>query len=185
MYSRRRLRRRNRPFDAQLKFAGLFLLLFFLSCPASRADKVTELQTHFDKEPHATTKIRILEKLADAQFEAASKADKQGEYSTVGLTFEKYRDNIRTAFDLLRKQEPDAERHAGGYRQLELQARKGIREVQQTIIIVSPEMRPPLEIVQKDLLALDDELIQLLFPKHSKEPIKTPPASEEKHGPAN
>jgi hypothetical protein len=156
------------------------VLLVLLNCPLSRADKVSELQAHFDKEAHATSKIRILDKLAEAQFEVASKADTDGDYLTVGLTFEKYRDNIRTAFELLRKQEPDAERHPGGYRQLELQARKGIREVEQTIIIVAPELRPPLEIVHKDLLATDDQLIQLLFPKHLKEPVKVPAPGQEK-----
>jgi hypothetical protein len=180
MFWKRCLRRRNSRREAPIKLTGLLVLVVLFNCPVSRADKVSELQAHFDKEAHATTKIRILDKLAEAQFEVASKADTDGDYVTVGLTFEKYRDNIRVAFELLRKQEPDAERHPGGYRQLELQARKGIREVEQTIIVVAPELRPPLEIVHKDLLATDDELIQLLFPKHLKGPVKVPPPAEEK-----
>lgn len=179
MFSKRLLRRGNRLCDA-CWHAGISCALLLLICPVSWADKVNELQAHFDKETHATTKIRILDKLAEAQFEVASKADAQGDFVTVGLTFEKYRDNVRAAFELLRKQEPDAERHPGGYRQLELQTRKGIREVEQTIIIVAAEMRPPLGIVQKDLVTIDDELIQLLFPKHTKEPTKVPPSLEEK-----
>ena len=185
MYSKRLLRRKNRRCDAWLSPRGLSVFLFLLYCPVARADKVADLQAHFDKEPRATNKVRILDKLADAQFEAAGKADMQGDYIAVGLTFEKYRDNVRAAFDLLKKQEPDAERHPGGYRQLELQARKGIREVEQTLVVVSAELRPPLEIVRKDLLNMDDELIQLLFPKHTKDPAKVSPAPEEKHGPAN
>jgi len=159
--------------------------MFLLLCPASGADRVGDLQSHFDKEPHAGTKVKLLDKLADAQFEAAGKADAQGDYIAVGLTFEKYRDNVLAAFDLLKKQEPDAERHPGSYRQLELQTRKGIREVEQTLVVVAAELRPPLEIVHKDLLAMDDELIRLLFPKRTKEPAKVPPVPEEKHDPAN
>jgi len=184
MYSKRLPRRRNRRDRARLKSKSLFLLLLLLNGPVSRADKLGDLQAHFDKEPHAASKVRILEKLADAQFEAAGRADTQGDYIAVGLTFEKYRDNVRTAFDLLKKQEPDAERHPGAYRQLELQARKGIREVEQTLVVVSAELRPPLEIVRKDLLTVDDELIQLLFPKRSKQPAKVPPVREGKHDPA-
>jgi len=160
-------------------------MLFLLHCPVSLADKLGDLQSHFDKEPHAATKVRLLDKLADAQFEAAGKADTQGDYIAVGFAFEKYRDNVRAAFDLLKKQEPDAERHPGAYRQLELQTRKGIREVEQTLVVVAAELRPPLEIVRKDLLAFDDELIRLLFPKHTKEPAKVPPPPEEKHDPAH
>jgi len=141
---------------------------------------VSDLQGRFDKEPKASSRVHILDKLAEAQFEAASRADKDGDYVSVGLAFEKYRDNVRSAFELLRKQEPDADRHPGGYRQLELQARKGLREVEQTLTVVSPEMRPPLEIVQKDLVAIDDQLIQLLFPTHTKEPAKSRPKPGEK-----
>jgi len=155
-------------------------VLLFLICPIARADKVSELQARFDKEPRATNKIHILDKLAEAQFEGAGKAGKLGDDIAVGLTFEKYRDNVRTAFELLRKQEPDAERHPNGYRQLELQTRRGLREVEQTLAVVSPELRPPLEIVQKDLLDTDDQLIRLLFPTHTNEPKKNPAKQEAK-----
>jgi hypothetical protein len=147
---------------------------------AEGADRVKELQDHFDKEPHGTSKVRALDKLAQAQFDAAAKAGASGDYVTVGLIFEKYRDNVRATLLLLKKQEPDADRHPTGYRQLELQVRKGLREVQETLITSSGEMRPPLEIVRKDLLDLDDELIHLLFPRRTKDPDKVPRVPEEK-----
>jgi hypothetical protein len=155
--------------------------VLFLSCrPALPADKVKDLQDHFDKNPHAGSKVKSLEKLADAQFEAAGKAMQTNDYTTVDLTFEKYRDNVRATLELLRKQEPDADRHPGGYRQLELQLRKGIRELEETRVVAPMEMRPPLEIVHKDLLDMDDQLIRLLFPRRTKDPEKVPPAPEEK-----
>ena len=106
-------------------------------CPFVAADKLKELQDHFDREPHAGNKVKILEQLGEAQFTAATNADKAEDYSAVGLTFEKYRDNVRTAFELLKKQEPDADRHGVRYRQLELQVRRGIREVEEMLIIVA------------------------------------------------
>jgi hypothetical protein len=147
---------------------------------AAAADKLKEMQDRFDKEPHASGKVKALDKLTGAQFEAARKAATDGDFISVGLTLEKYRDNVRAAFELLRKQEPDADKHPGGYRQLELQVRRGIREVEETLIIAPGEMRPPLEIVRKDILDLDDELIRLLFPRRTKDPEKVPAVSEEK-----
>ena len=97
-----------------------------------------------------------------------------------GLTFEKYRDNVRACFELLRKQEPDADKHPNEYRHLELQTRRGIREVEDTLLIAPPEMRPPLEIVRKDILDIDDELIRILFPRRTPEPEKVPPVPEAK-----
>jgi len=142
------------------------------------ADKVQELQDHFDREPHAGNKARILERLGEAQFTAATNADKAEDYSAVGLIFEKYRDNVRTCFDLLRKQEPDADRHGDPYRRLELQTRRGIREVEEMLIIVPGVVRPPLQIVRKDLIDIDDELIHLLFPRRTKDVAPTPPLPE-------
>lgn len=154
-------------------------LLMLAATLAEGADKLKQLQQRFDVETHATRKVKALDKLAEAQFEAARQAVDAEDVTTLGLTFEKYRDNIRAALLLLKKQEPDADRHPGGYRQLELQARRGIRQVADTLAIVPPEMRPPLEIVRKDLLSMDDELIRLLFPRRAKPAERVPAAPGE------
>jgi len=153
-------------------------LLLGLCCQA--ADKVKELQDHFDHDPHAGGKVKTLSRLGEAQFEAASKAGTDGDYVSVGLIFEKYRDNVRSALELLKKQEPDADRHPNNYRQLELEVRKGIREVEETIVVVPAEVRPPLQIVRQDLINADDALIALLFPRRTKDPTKVPPVPEAK-----
>lgn len=141
------------------------------------ADKLKELQDHFDHDNHAGSKIKDLQKLAAAQFEEATKAGNAGDYVTVGLIFEKYRDNVRAAFELLKKQESDPDRHPAGFRQLELGIRQGIREVEDTLLVIPEAMRPPLEIVRKDLIEVDDELIRLLFPRRTKDPVKVPPTA--------
>ena len=153
-----------------------------LSCASSPAvtDKLKELQEHFDRATHAGAKIKDLQKLGALQFDAATQASKASDYGAVGLIFEKYRDNVRQAFELLKKQEPDADRHPGGYRQLELEVRHGIREVEDTLLAAPEEVRPPLEIVRKDLIDTDDALIHLLFPRRTKDPVKAPPAAEAK-----
>jgi len=153
-----------------------------LSCSVAlaTADKLRELQEHFDRANHAGAKIKDLQKLGALEFDAATQASKTGDFIAVGLIFEKYRDNVRQAFELLKKQEPDADRHPGGYRQLELEVRHGIREVEDTLLVAPEDVRPPLEIVRKDLIEMDDALIHLLFPRRSKDPEKGPPAGEAK-----
>jgi len=179
MYSKRSLRRSTERSCLRLP-SRLVLSVVLLSLACHAADKVKDLQEHFDRDPHAGGKVKALNKLADAQFEAASKAGTDGDYVSVGLIFEKYRDNVRSAFELLRKQEPDADRHPNHYRQLELEVRKGIREVEEAIVVVPAEVRPPLQIVRQDLIDADDSLIALLFPRRTKDPTKAPPAPEAK-----
>lgn len=147
---------------------------------AAGLDRLADLQARFDKETHAGTKVKIMEKLTDAQFEVERKAIGANDFNTVGLTLEKYRDNLRACLELLKKQDPDADRHSNGYRQLELQMRRGIREVEDTMQVAPPQVQPPLQIVHKDLLDMDDELIRLLFPRRSTEPQKVPPVPEAK-----
>ena len=144
------------------------------------SDKLKELQDRFDKESRAGGKIRELVKLGDAQFAAATELGKSGDFTEVGLLFEKYRDNVREALELLKKQEPDADKHPHNYRQLELEVRRGLREVEQTMLIAPDFARPPLGLVDKDLLELDDVLIKLLFPRHSTEAPKPAHAEEPK-----
>lgn len=153
-----------------------------LSCAVAFAvtDKLKELQSHFDRESHAGAKVKDLQKLGAAEFDAATQASKANDFIAVGLIFEKYRDNVRQAFELLKKQEPDADRHPGGYRQLEMEVRQGIREVEDTLLVAPEDVGPPLEIVRRDLIATDDALIRLLFPRRTKDPVKAPPATEAK-----
>jgi hypothetical protein len=163
----------------------LFLCLAALLAslvPALRAeDKVKQWQEQFDREPRATGKVHLLSKLGPAQFAEAIREGQENNFSRVALTFEKFGSNVRTAFELLKKQEPDADRHSSGYRQLELLVRRGIREVEETIIAVPEDLRPPLQIVRDDLVATDDELIHKLFPRRTKEP--EPPASSKEEKP--
>jgi hypothetical protein len=155
------------------------LILLLIPKPALGLDKLEDLQQHFDKETHAGSKVKALDKLTEAQFEQSRKATAAGDFNSAGLILEKYRDNVRACFDLLRKQEPDADRHPSGYRQLELQTRRGIREVEDTMLTAPPELRPPLELVHKDILQIDDDLIRLLFPRRTPEPEKVPPVPPE------
>jgi hypothetical protein len=154
--------------------------MFLLCGAAAGLDRLGDLQTRFDRETHAGSKIKVMAKLTDAQFEVERKAIGANDFVTVGLTLEKYRDNLRACLELLKKQEPDADRHSSGYRQLELQMRRGIREVEDTMQVAPAEVQPPLQIVRKDLLDMDDELIRLLFPKRTPEPQKVPPVPEAK-----
>src|SRR5208282_4657535 len=172
MFLRKGPRLRNRagnPGPGMSVFAPVIFLLVCSSLFA--ADKVKELQDHFDRDPIAASKIKTLDKLSLAQFESAT---------NVGFIFEKYRDNVRAAFELLTKEEPNADRHGNSYRQLELEVRRGVREVEETLLAVPDPMRPPLQIVRQDLIFFDDELIHLLFPRRTKDPQKVPSPPEAK-----
>ena len=157
---------------------GLLVFIAFLRPGAT--DSMASLQARFDRETNGVHKAKLIEKLGDAQLEEARHAGKAGDYNAVGLTLEKYRDNVRAAIDALKKQHPDAEKQSNGYRQLEIYVRKGIREVDDTLLVSPEGYQPPLEIVRRDLIGMDEELLKMLFPRR---PLNQHPAAPpaEKH----
>jgi hypothetical protein len=156
---------------------GIAFLTFALR---AAADRLGELQAAFDHEASAVRKAKLLEKLGDAQFDVTREAGKSNDYGSVDITMEKYRDNVRAAFDALRKQHPDAERHPNGYKQLEISVRKGIREVDDTLLVAPLEYKPPLQLVRQDLIAIDDELLRMLFPRRPGDQHSGQPPAEKK-----
>jgi hypothetical protein len=153
---------------------AVFLALVLLVAPVQKPVNLPQLQQRFDQEKDGVRKAKMLQKLGDAEFARERELSKAGDYSAVGLEMEKYRDNVRAAVEALKKTHPDAEKHSGGYRQLEMHVGSGIREIRDVILAVPEPYRPPMMIVEKDLKELDAELLRLLFPRR---PGEQPPIS--------
>ena len=150
-------------------------LLACLPSAAAEKEKLADLQARFDRESSSVHKAKLLEKLGGAQFEETRRLEKAGDFNSVGLLWEKFRDNARATLDALKKQHADAERHSNGYRELEVVLREGIRELDQTLMLAPEEFRPPLQIVRGDLAAMDDQVLRMLFPRRS---IDIPPTPQ-------
>ena len=157
-------------------------LAFCLATLSAAVDTLSGLQARFDRETNSDHKAKILEKLGDAQFNETRRAGTAGDYNAIGLILEKYRDNVRSSLDALKKDHPDAERHYRGYRDVEMSVRQGIHEVDQILLMAPEEYKPPIGIVRRDLAAFQDELIAMLFPPHHKTqpppPVSSTPPPE-------
>jgi hypothetical protein len=158
----------------------VLLTVLSLSWSVSGADKLSDLQARFDHETSAVHKAKLFEKLGDEQFAEARRASLARDYVAVGQIMESYRDNARATLAALKKEHPDAERQLGGYKQLQIHIHRGVREVDEEILVVALEYRPPLELVRNDLSSMDDELLLMLFPqrpggKNSVSPALPPP----------
>src|SRR6267142_2551462 len=156
------------------------LLLFLAILPPGGTESLADLQARFDRETNGVRKAKLIEKLGDAQLEEARRAGKAGDYNAVGMTLEKYRDNVRAAIEALKKQHPDAEKQSNGYRQLQMHVRKGIREVDETLLVSPQGYKPPLQIVRQDLIGMEEELLKMLFPhRPAEQHAATPPAEKQ------
>lgn len=170
-----------------LALSAIFLLSFVPARATGVSDTLEELQRRFDNETGGVNKAKMLKRLGDAQFDREREAAKASDYEAVVFVMEKYRDNVRAALEAAKKSRADAERHPSGFKQMEMQVESGIREVNDLLAVVPETYRPPLQIVKSDLLAMDKELLRLLFPRRPgekplppKQPSANSPPSQEK-----
>src|SRR5580698_4078329 len=133
--------------------------------PSDKSKPTTsELQNRFDNKPNSVHKAKIFEKLSDEQLAEVRHASQASDYNAVGTIMEKYRDNARAAVDALKKEHPNAEHQINGYKQLQIHIRRAIRDLKETVLLAPDEYKPPLQLVERDLALIDDELLQSLFP---------------------
>lgn len=130
----------------------------------SKSPGVSELQTRFDHETNSVHKAKLFEKLSDEQLAEVRHASQASDYNAVGTIMEKYRDNARAAVAALKKEHPNAEHQINGYKQLQIHIRRAIRDLKETVLLAPDEYKPPLQLVERDLALIDDELLQSLFP---------------------
>lgn len=153
-----------------------FTMIFFCTGASAvlprPAETLEQLQERFDKETDAVRKAKLVQKLGDAQFAKEREATRTGDFVTAGEVMEKYRDNVRAAFEALKKAHPLAEKHPNGYKQLEFHTGQGLREVRDVILAMPEALRPPMQVVESDLKAINMELLKLLFPRR---PGEQPP----------
>jgi hypothetical protein len=128
-------------------------------------DFLAALQLRFDREGDSVKKAKLLSQLGKAEFQEARSDIAAGNDERAVEQIEKYRDNARAALDALVKAHPDAERQPGGYRQLEEEVREAIRFARDAAPAISADLRPPLRVIRQDLLKLDNELLDRLFPR--------------------
>ena len=151
--------------------------LCWLLCAAAQAeDRIAVLLSQFTQETDPVRKAKALPKLGDAQFELMRKETAAGNYAQALHIAQEYRDEVRTATTALKSSGVDAERHPNGFKQVQIHLRKSLREIDQAILAAAEEQREGLEAVHKDLVSLEKELIDMLFPRQpGKNPEKDKP----------
>ena len=142
--------------------AALSAILF----PAARAqDRVAELQAQFNRETDPVRKAKILPKLGDAQFDQLRRQTDAGDYVQAVRILGDYRNEVKTAETALKATGVDAERKPAGFKQLEIHLRKSLRELDQTILVLPDDQRPPFQDIRQELASIEKELIDRLFPR--------------------
>lgn len=141
--------------------AFVLLVVFAGRVPARRGTLPS--QNKLDGDP--VRRAKNLPRAGDAQFEHMRKELDAGDYPQALHILQEYRDEVRSTEQALKASGVDAERHPGGFKQLQIHVRKSVRELGQILLSLPEEQREGFDAVRKDLVNMEKELIEMLFPR--------------------
>ncbi len=139
---------------------------------------LAELREQFVRERDPVKKAKAMTRLGAAQWQAARQANAAGEFEAARQLVRQYLDDTEEAAKGLQGSGINAEKKPRGFKDLQIQVRGSLRELEQMILTTPAELRGSLEVYRRDLLAIEKQLINELFPRQQgKTPEKK--ASEE------
>jgi hypothetical protein len=136
------------------------------ACLAAQEYHTTEQwRAKFDHEADPVHKAKLLLPLGESEFkdaEGALASDKPTEALDI---LKKYLEESQSSEKALQEKFPDAEKHANGYKQLQISLRGSLRRLDAMIVGLNEDDRKPFVEIRGQLDEIDRHLIHMLFPK--------------------
>jgi hypothetical protein len=118
----------------------------------------------YDRADNAVDRAKALAKLGRDEYTAARQAIDDGKTDAALQFLNDYNNQAVATHEALLKTGVDAEKHSNGFRQLQISVRERERELRDLMTRVEFDRRQPFEDLEKGLDALNQKLIQELFP---------------------
>ncbi len=126
--------------------------------------KIADLRAHFLREPNAINKAKMMPQLGDAEF-AEIDADVTQEKLPEALdVLTHYRDEVTSCDKALDATGVNAEKHPGGFKQLQFSLRDSLRRLDVVVVNMTSDEQSPFLAIRADLSEINLRLIQQLFP---------------------
>lgn len=167
------MRRSETHFTARTasSLAALLLLLAAFLLPARafaaapRDEDLATLRLQFQQQTDAVKRAKLFSKFGAALMAEMRKLQAAKDYEKVTPLFLEYRDAASTAFKGLTEANPDAEKHPGGYRELEMHLRQSLHLLNNIVFDMPLDDRESLLGPQREIEKIDDRLVKALFPR--------------------
>jgi hypothetical protein len=153
-----------------LRFPQLSALAFAFAmvttCVAAQEYHTTEQwRVRFDHEADPVHKAKLLLPLGEAEFKDAESALASDRPTEALDILKKYLEESQSSEKALQEKFPDAEKHANGYKQLQISLRGSLRRLDAMIVGLNEDDRKPFVEIRGQLDEIDRHLIHMLFPK--------------------
>jgi hypothetical protein len=127
-------------------------------------DRIADLRARLAREPNPVAKAKLMPDLGDAEFAAIDADVMQERLSEALAILRTYRDEVDTCNKGLDAMKVDAEKHPGGFKQLQISLRESLRRLDAVIVNMTTDEQAPFLEVHRDISEINRHLIQQLFP---------------------
>ncbi|HEV3254578.1 MAG TPA: hypothetical protein VG033_09235 [Candidatus Acidoferrales bacterium] len=118
-----------------------------------------------ERERDPVRRAKLLAKLSYGEFSEFRRQAEAANYSEAQRILEGYRDAVLSTEKALAASHINAERNPAGFKELQISLRRGLRQIGETMVTLTPDEREPFEAIRKELERADKELIHQLFPR--------------------
>jgi hypothetical protein len=141
------------------------IVLAAASIPGSALsqDRIAELRNRLAHEPNPVNRAKLMPPLGDAEFAEIDSHVMQGEPSEALAILRSYRDEVESCDKALDALGQDAEKHPGGYKQLQFSLRESLRRLDAIIVNMTGDEQAPFLAIRQQLGELNRHLIEDLF----------------------
>jgi hypothetical protein len=150
---------------AQLSALALGLALGIAPLAAQEYHTTEQWRTRYDHEADPAHKAKLLIPLGESEFKDAQAALASDKVPEAVEILKKYLDEAQACLKELESKYPDAQKHVGGYKELQISLRQSLRRLDSMIVGLTEDDRKPLVEIRGQLDEIDRHLIQQLFPK--------------------
>jgi hypothetical protein len=140
--------------------------------PARQQERGPDSLELFKRETDPVRKAKLLPHLGEQQLDEIERLTDTGDFVNSGKLLEEYRDEVKNTFKDLKATGVDPEKKPNGFKELQIHLRRALKEIDDVIRKVPEGPRVPFQVARQDVVQVNKELIDLLFPTHPDKPPK-------------
>jgi hypothetical protein len=147
-----------------IRISALVVITALCVGAAVAQGKIADLRARLVREPNPIAKAKLMPQLGDAEFAEIDMDVTQGKLPEALDVLQQYRDEVDLCDKALSASGADAEKHPGGFKQLQFSLRDSLRRLDLVIVNMTSDEQAPFLAIRADLGEVNLRLIQHLFP---------------------
>jgi hypothetical protein len=125
----------------------------------------TDFRSRFEHESDPVHRAKLMPRLGQEQFHDIAKEISDGNFAEALTILKQYRDEAAMCMKELDAKVADPEKHAGGFKELEISVRQSLRRLDELLVGMTGDDQKPFLEVRGDLDRLNRHLVRELFPR--------------------